>query len=366
MGCRVRIENGKVIKAFAPNGNESKLFQDILTLPDVDGNLDVAKQLWAQVYTPQFKNWFGEWEAVEDLRELFKTNDYKAFQHIKNEYITDPERAAHEIAIQANTSDSEFHGVEVLVGAKAVDLALKLYPNAKVGDTFTPVVSKVVDDNGEPLIVYHGTEEKFDSFLGEQLTYFSTHKSIANLYGSSVIPSFLSFTKIFYEDGGNLASEPYETLLNRLEESSKDSYISLNKRIFIASNPDQIKSVYNRGSYLQTKNDVEIVETNTSESESPRFNIQYKGQVEGSIATENTGEYLFINVSYVDKPNLNIGSYAYLKLAKWAQDRGLTLASDIIATRVSDPAMALWNRFVITGQAERKGDRFYFTGKQIQ
>lgn len=64
-------------------------------------------------------------------------------------------------------------------------------------------VSKVVDENGEPLIVYHGTTEEFDAFSralrgstdpgdGGLGFYFSPRKDISEMYGDIIKPVFLS------------------------------------------------------------------------------------------------------------------------------------------------------------------------------
>ena len=86
----IRNPESKVIERVnAPNGNESKLFNDIVAL-GVDK--ETALKQWAQVYTDSFKNWFGDWERGKG--------------------------------------------------------------------------SKVVDSNGEPLLVYHGTDnENIEIFL---------------------------------------------------------------------------------------------------------------------------------------------------------------------------------------------------------
>ena len=44
---------------LAPNGKESKLYQQILK---VNPDKEAALRSWAQVYTPSFKQWFGDWE----------------------------------------------------------------------------------------------------------------------------------------------------------------------------------------------------------------------------------------------------------------------------------------------------------------
>lgn len=64
-------------------------------------------------------------------------------------------------------------------------------------------VSKVVDENGEPLIVYHGTEYEFDVFSKELRGatdpgdwglgfYFSPRKDVSERYGSNIKPVYLS------------------------------------------------------------------------------------------------------------------------------------------------------------------------------
>ena len=75
----------------APNGAQSKLFNDLLRL--TNGNREEAIRLKAKVYGNSFKEWFGDWQ-------------------------NDPENA-----------------------------------------------SKVVDENGEPLIVYHGGQKGINVFL---------------------------------------------------------------------------------------------------------------------------------------------------------------------------------------------------------
>ena len=64
--CQVfRSDSGKINKVTAPNGQESKLYQDILK---VQQDPELALKTWAQVYTPSFKEWFGDWESVSTSR----------------------------------------------------------------------------------------------------------------------------------------------------------------------------------------------------------------------------------------------------------------------------------------------------------
>ena len=62
-------ENNKVETVLAPNGQESILFKSILNLENVS-NKEEALKLWAQVYTPVFKKWFGDWENDSENSSL--------------------------------------------------------------------------------------------------------------------------------------------------------------------------------------------------------------------------------------------------------------------------------------------------------
>jgi len=68
--------------------------------------------------------------------------------------------------------------------------------------------SKVVDENGEPLVVYHGTDETFDTFMrvppkhGLELGdgfYFTPDRDLANSYGGNTLAVFLNIKNPFYK-----------------------------------------------------------------------------------------------------------------------------------------------------------------------
>lgn len=61
MTCSViRDKNTNEIKqVLAPNGEESLLYNSI---NQIEPDKEKALRLWAQVYTPSFKKWFGDWE----------------------------------------------------------------------------------------------------------------------------------------------------------------------------------------------------------------------------------------------------------------------------------------------------------------
>lgn len=86
------IKNNGYSLDKTPEGKESNLFKSILNLPEVNGNIEIAKKLKSLVYSEDFINWFGDW-------------------------LTNPEES-----------------------------------------------SKVVDENGEPKLVYHGSGREFSNF----------------------------------------------------------------------------------------------------------------------------------------------------------------------------------------------------------
>ena len=85
--------------------------------------------------------------------------------------------------------------------------------------------SKVVDENGEPLVVYHGTPAKFDTFDISKVSdntgnyghlgmgfYFSDNKREADTYGNIIMPAFLNIRNPFY--GSKAELEKYADVLD--------------------------------------------------------------------------------------------------------------------------------------------------------
>jgi hypothetical protein len=77
--------------------------------------------------------------------------------------------------------------------------------------------SKVVDENGEPMVVYHGTQEKIKAFTGKrevwlggsddnvvdaEVAFFTDNRSTARSYGKNTTPSYLSLQNPLIVDAG--------------------------------------------------------------------------------------------------------------------------------------------------------------------
>lgn len=101
--------------------------------------------------------------------------------------------------------------------------------------------SKVVDENGEPLVVYHGTNENFSIFehdkIGESSGdygysgygfYFTPNEGEAWMYGTIKMPVFLNIKNPFRCDFADL--EKYSNILS-FDENDKNNIIDKEKLI---------------------------------------------------------------------------------------------------------------------------------------
>ncbi len=116
--------------------------------------------------------------------------------------------------------------------------------------------SKVVDEKGRPLVVYHGTNAEFDTFdkskqkrgFYGQGFYFSNDEETTWHYGKNTIPVYLSIKKPIE---GVSSTE----LRNNLEKYKQQGYDGTIHRYndgtitYSVFEPNQIKSVENRGSF---------------------------------------------------------------------------------------------------------------------
>jgi hypothetical protein len=148
MACKVlRDEDGNIVKVKAPNERESTLYSSLLQSLGGEGNEEAAVRLWAKVYTPSFKSEFGDWEAFREAKEVKEP----VGGLYKDIYPKDPEQGLWEAAVQANSSQNEREGATRIFGEKRIELALKIFPTAKVGDVYKSLFNNKLDKNGEPL-----------------------------------------------------------------------------------------------------------------------------------------------------------------------------------------------------------------------
>lgn len=217
--------------------------------------------------------------------------------------------------------------------------ALSEYKDSKLISLLQTNSSKVVDENGEPLVVYHGTSHEFNTFKyneadsqgsylnAEQQAFFFANYDVANMYGNGILmPAFLNIKDAQHIDVENeiqelLSGEGYDSeeeaeeygypiKIWKGEESrefeandSATAYFDFNAQeiyesakdydkdgiivdgtdgshVYIAFNSNQIKSaVDNEGTFDSGNDDIRFRESN----EKP---VYRKGQSIGEYAVE--------------------------------------------------------------------------------
>lgn len=128
--------------------------------------------------------------------------------------------------------------------------------------------SKVVDEQGRPLVVYHSTDVEFsvfdktkeDSSVGLPAFYFSSNEQYSREYGSITMPVYLKAENVF-DIGKNVPNGWYELKTNEervdlLKKQGYDGVFDYNAGAteYAVFEPNQIKSTQNRGTYSESEN----------------------------------------------------------------------------------------------------------------
>ena len=129
--------------------------------------------------------------------------------------------------------------------------------------------SKVVDENGEPLVVYHGTDQEFDTFDAEQVSggalgdgfYFAEDLGEAESNGENIMPVYLSIqnplvlsklSEVERQTWNKLFEEEPAIAQEKAIEGGYDGVLDdvYTDRNWVAFEPTQVKSaVGNRGTF---------------------------------------------------------------------------------------------------------------------
>src|ERR1044072_73790 len=137
-----RDENNNIQVVYAPNREPSLLFSKLV---ETFQDKEQALRVWARAYTNKFKQTFGDWESISEAKQYkdeIKSGLYKMA------FDGNTQQVLFEASVQAHSSPAEKKGAIKALGKNIVDIAIRVYPNAKVGDTYKPIVSKPLDING--------------------------------------------------------------------------------------------------------------------------------------------------------------------------------------------------------------------------
>jgi len=250
---QIRNKQGQIV--------DSKLFKDVLAL--VNGDREKAKDLYLQTRTPSFYAWFGNWAVQKDKENgtLVPKEVFNYLDQAQDRVDALNKKYGQDIARVNQSSASGRLEFQVLV-------------------SFPTDVSKVVDRNGEPILMYHGSPNQFDEFrIDENSTagglWFSMLRSRAEVESTNnVYPVFLNIKDPRYKDGSGaaLTNSPSKFLTKEdgtkydgaifeptapkdlTDLNSERVTMKLNQVVVFDSN--QVKSVFNQGQYSTSDNNI--------------------------------------------------------------------------------------------------------------
>jgi len=196
--------------------------------------------------------------------------------------------------------------------------------------------SKVVDKEGKPLVVYHGTGEDFSEFRRDKLGsrenafFFTSRKESAMEYGTDVMPVYLNARRFVRLDENYRDANGREYDVNSAEFRKKYDGYSVNEGTdydeFVVFRPEQIKSVDNIGTF---------------DTSDPNIYRQTSdGQHRGSITfPRQPGQPIRISWSKNADASTVIHELAHFYLWQLRQFRGVTSAVDAATGRYTRQAM---------------------------
>lgn len=229
----------------------------------------------------------GMYPAVLNVQNPIVEKNQNTYYEEQRGLFTKAKRDKND-AIVSNEANNEF-GSDVVVifnpkenvhflGTKQ---DIESFKNWKSSNKDKTNVSKVVDKNGEPLVVYHGTgiPNKIEEFKSKNNKIWFTDKSTAQAYANfdqdmrdevgldssnNIYPVFLSIKNPKYFDNVS-----YTTLEN-FESADNDGMIATNvsdyegsQEQIVAFNPNQIKSIDNQGTFSTQKNNIYLADSNS-------------------------------------------------------------------------------------------------------
>ena len=217
MACKIVYKNNKPVGVEENND----LFQQILSNPQVK-DFNEALEIFQQTYSDELKDAFKEpIFSVEQAIQRNNGNPLNLAPNVKPSILYQSYK-------DLGYSDSE---AERLVAQTFSDSFLDFF-----GDWLNNPqnASKVVDSNGQPLVVYHGTDNTFTEFTNSYNQrmkgfYFSNDLDNSKTYGENILSVFQNIKNPFILDAKNQSftddievevvatypnEKPYDTKIN--------------------------------------------------------------------------------------------------------------------------------------------------------
>lgn len=288
----------------APNGAQSKLFNDLLE--HYKGDRNKAIQSKSKVFTDEFKQWFGDWltnpeqasKVIDDNSEpmivYHGSNEYGFTEFSKQKlgsntgatsakkaffFAKDKNVAESYISIDqpGGPVDQLNYQIDMIVGAQ-LDAAHTVDISAR---------NKVELEKIRDLLVYEGANtdtialidsyiKDFDSYIKSgQEEYDTLHDQLysihnTNIEGYDTYAVFLNIKNplVYDYNYGDRSTKTYAKLLNEAQRASNDGTIFKNTTdgadifttIVTTFEPNQIKSIDNEGTFSEQTNNIYKVE----------------------------------------------------------------------------------------------------------
>lgn len=228
----------------APNGEDSIIFQSLLRKNNNDVNAAIRAK--SAIYTKRFADKYGDWLGLNNENEIATIlKEAKANGTFMKAPNGKPTNLTERQWLQVRTK------------------AFKEWFGDWENDPEN--ASKVVDENGEPLVVYHGTPENFNTFK-DGIIFTTSNETAADKHYGKPMPLFINIrnVKIIDYKGRDYANNPlkseypkprnsFETIDNMVrvnKERGFDGTIVLNVKDstsygideYIATDSNQVKS----------------------------------------------------------------------------------------------------------------------------
>lgn len=299
--CQIQRNSDNSIKEVqAPNGKESKLFSSISNLIQ---DKEEAVKLWAQVYTPSFKKWFGDWEKKEGSKVVDENGEPLLVFHGSNATFNtfDKNRSG-----EKTGWGKDHQGIHFFENKGAAE---SYFQNSNDTDIKTDIFSFYLIQNKKESKL---TKEEFNALeernqnIGQVLheyelnhfkyAYGMTYNQYSDLYkkygkdkelinteyedevfqimDKYTIPkeelyaTFLNITDpLIYDSKGKRYVQEIKDIYNKLNKDNNgiivkntldrlNDSIGFEDNVFVAFEPNQIKSVFNEGEFSTTNNNI--------------------------------------------------------------------------------------------------------------
>lgn len=312
--------------AFA---NVGKLFENSELLeaePPRDGDSNIKQYL--KFYAPLYMD--GRFYVVKiTARELYSGNKLYSLEGLdiieESEYRGQP-RGSKENSISADYSDSVKNFVRKIREVKGN-------------------VSKVVDENGEPKVVYHGSTAMFNEFRSKFIGhstgtadgrgfYFTTDKSYAEGFKSKdgrVIEAFLNIRDTLDYKKKTIGKSALKKIIKEIDraefEADGEHYFISNFGNYYDEGIDKVINEATESNYDFCDTDVEIF--NVLVTSGADFDLTAKAikdvtGKDGEIVPKdnNTTHFIIFNSNQIKSATDNIGTYSENPDIRWRLDEG--------------------------------------------